>query len=106
MPAASTRHFERASEVRNVGRCTVFEQPGRAISSALAETSVQRPAEPRGRPVEPRGLERPFPTPQQSQDGSMSETLAGAVFSSQLIELISAWNVVPVNIYILWSSQT
>ena len=29
MPAASTRHFERSSEVRNVGRCIVFEQPDR-----------------------------------------------------------------------------
>ena len=29
LPAASTGHFERSSEVRNVGRCIVFEQPDR-----------------------------------------------------------------------------
>ena len=81
VPAVSTSHFYRSSEDRNVGRCTVFEQPGQSISSALVETSVQRPAEPRVRPAEPRGLEQPFRTPQQSQDGSMSQTLAGAVFS-------------------------
>ena len=64
----------------DVGRYSAFEQPGQAISSALAA---------------PSGLERPFRAPQPSRTGSsgrferpsgaerarMSQTLAGAEFS-------------------------
>ena len=45
-------------ELGNVGRCSVFEQPGRAISSALAE------------PSESSEFERPFRAPQRSRAGS------------------------------------
>ena len=45
-------------EVGNVGRCGVFEQPGRAIMSALAEPSE---------------FERPFRAPQRSRTGSSGD---------------------------------
>ena len=58
--AGSRGHFEPAAapgqlEVGNVGRCTVFEQPSRANSSALAEPSE---------------FEWPFRAPQRSRAGS------------------------------------
>ena len=112
--AGSSGHFERPSGAerarcrkRRQVRC--FREPGRAISSALAEPSeFERPfrAPQRSRagssghferpsgaeraraaissaPAEPSGLERPFRAPQRSRAGSKSQTSAGAVFSSQ-----------------------
>ena len=83
-------------DLGNVGRCGVFEQPGRAISSGLAEPSelerhFRAPQRNRAgssgyfeRPsgaelaraaissalAEPSGLERPFRAPQRSRAGS------------------------------------
>ena len=79
-------------ELGNVGRCNVFEQPGRAISSALAKPSEfeRVRAAISSAPAEPSGLERPYRAPQRSRACSNSETSAGAVFSTSQAEQFRA----------------
>ena len=99
VPAASTGHVYRSSEDRNVGRCIVLEQPGQSISSAPVETSVGAEGASSGAegaraaisnaPAEPRWLD-------VANVGRCGVFMARP---SQLIELISAWNVEAVNIY-------
>ena len=56
-------------DLGNVSRCRVFEQPGRAISSGLAEPSeFERHFS--SAPAKPSGLERPFRAPKRSRAGS------------------------------------
>ena len=85
-PSGSCSHFERlrgASSLDQAFRALQRSQKRWQVHCLRTArppwrrraSSVQRS---RG---EPRGLERPFRTPHQSQDGSMSQTLAGAVFS-------------------------
>ena len=51
-------------ELGNVGKCGVFDQPGRTISSARARAAIS------SAPAEPSGLEQVFRAPQRSRAGS------------------------------------
>ena len=91
-PLSSAPREPSGFELGNVGRCNVFEQPGRLISSALAKPSALQGvrAAISGAPVEPSGLEQPYRAPQRSRACSTSETSVGAVFSSSQAEQLRA----------------